>query len=216
MSISEERLAEIRARLDGRRKMREQAQCDASLHLRSGQEWPCLLPWHKGYHVYDVAIDADRDLADLLAEVERLRGEREDIVSGIYECPANEPQPSVEVLCGWIASDRVDARDHGECPAACELCGERSADQTCEHCNGSGCGPGTALGAYSECEWCAGAGRVHPGCTGLTRTDLLAEVTALRKVATAAGDLIDCDPDTAQLDYLLELEAAVREWRAER
>ena len=71
--MSDERLAEIRARLDGRRKMREQAQCDASLHLRSGQEWPCLLPWHKGYHVYDVAIDADRDLADLLAEADRLQ-----------------------------------------------------------------------------------------------------------------------------------------------
>lgn len=43
---------------------------------------------------------------------------------------------------------------------------------------------------------------------------LVAEVRALRAVADAARDLIDCDPDTAKLDYLIELEDAVNAWRA--
>ena len=43
---------------------------------------------------------------------------------------------------------------------------------------------------------------------------LVAEVRALRDVADAARDLIDCDPDTAKLDYLIELEDAVNAWRA--
>ena len=49
----------------------------------------------------------------------------------------------------------------------------------------------------------------------------VAEVERLRTrdvlttaVVEAARDLIDCDPDTAQLDYLVELEDAVNAWRA--
>lgn len=31
----------------------------------------------------------------------------------------------------------------------------------CEHCHGAG---GTGTTAYSECQWCGGAGKVHEGC----------------------------------------------------
>ncbi|MGF7124060.1 hypothetical protein [Rhodococcus sp. BE178] len=51
--------------------------------------------------------------------------------------------------------------EHDECPVWCDDCERIERPWSCTHCNGSGCGPGTALGAYSECEWCAGSGREH-------------------------------------------------------
>ncbi|MBM4468186.1 hypothetical protein GS502_21865 [Rhodococcus hoagii] len=51
--------------------------------------------------------------------------------------------------------------EHMECAQWCDECERFEAWQSCTHCNGSGCGPGTALGAHEECEWCAGDGREH-------------------------------------------------------
>lgn len=49
----------------------------------------------------------------------------------------------------------------------------------CDHCHGSGCGPGTATGAYEECEWCAGAGKVHVGCAYRSYADLVDDLDRL-------------------------------------
>lgn len=65
-----------------------------------------------------------------------------------------------------------------ECPRDCGECGHRLAATRCEHCNGSGCGPGTASGAYEECEWCAGVGWIHDGCTGETYEEVVARADA--------------------------------------
>ncbi|NKV08571.1 hypothetical protein GS892_25005 [Rhodococcus hoagii] len=65
--------------------------------------------------------------------------------------------------------------EHIECPRWCDECEGFEAWQSCTHCNGSGCGPGTASGAYEECEWCAGDGREHDRGRERTR-GVLAEV----------------------------------------
>ena len=64
------------------------------------------------------------------------------------------------------ASERAESLttlelEHIECPVWCYECERMERWQSCTHCNGSGCGPGTASGAYEECEWCAGDGRDH-------------------------------------------------------
>ena len=92
---------------------------------------------------------------------------------GVY-LEAN-PDAAAEHVAGLLAV----ADTHIECPVYCGGCGEPLADALCDHCSGSGCGPGTALGAYEECGWCAGAGKVHPGCADLSYADLVAERDAL-------------------------------------
>ena len=63
-------------------------------------------------------------------------------------------------------ADRLEAAEdeHDQCPAQCPVCGDWATRTPCDHCKGSGCGPGTALGGYEECEWCAGMGWLHEGC----------------------------------------------------
>lgn len=65
--------------------------------------------------------------------------------------------------------DRLEAAEaaedeHDQCPAQCPVCGDWATRTPCDHCKGSGCGPGTALGGYEECEWCSGMGWLHEGC----------------------------------------------------
>ena len=91
-----------------------------------------------------------------------------------------EPAASLAEMVDPIEDAFSAQRDHDECPVVCELCGEKLAATTCEHCNGSGCGPGTALGAYDECEWCAGAGRIHEGCAERSYANLAATVARVR------------------------------------
>lgn len=68
--------------------------------------------------------------------------------------------------------------EHIECPVWCHDCERVERWNSCTHCNGSGCGPGTASGAYEECEWCAGDGRAHgPSPEGRAET---AEATVAR------------------------------------
>ena len=139
--------------------------------------------------------DALLDAADRLAHMAEARNnaraerdalrtwqERVAVAAGIGEevegrgvyLEAN-PDAAAEHVAGLLAV----ADTHIECPVYCSGCGEPLADALCDHCSGSGCGPGTALGAYEECEWCAGAGKVHPGCADLSYADLVAERDAL-------------------------------------
>lgn len=52
----------------------------------------------------------------------------------------------------------------------------------CDPCNGSGCGPGTASGAYVPCDWCGGTG-VHGLCAEVTDMPLGAIVATARLMA---------------------------------
>ncbi len=109
-------------------------------------------------------------------ELEQLRGEHLAFTSALgFGDGVTEPAAELADLIEPIESAFSDERDHIECPIICELCGEQLADTTCDHCHGSGCGPGTALGSYEECEWCAGAGKIHPGCVEKSYNDLAAE-----------------------------------------
>lgn len=53
------------------------------------------------------------------------------------------------------------AQAHDACPAWCEDCDQWERSRSCVPCRGSGCGPGTASGAYEPCDHCAGDGRTH-------------------------------------------------------
>lgn len=54
---------------------------------------------------------------------------------------------------------RERGSDHAECPRPCHCHDDRLAyPVSCEPCKGSGCGPGTASGAYEPCDHCDGTG----------------------------------------------------------
>ena len=65
----------------------------------------------------------------------------------------------VDGMVEW-AKDLLSARnDHDECPQPCHCHDDRLAyPLSCEECKGSGCGPGTASGAYDPCPRCDGSG----------------------------------------------------------
>lgn len=67
-------------------------------------------------------------------------------------------------LLDRLEAAEAAADEHDQCPAQCPVCGDWATRTPCDHCKGSGCGPGTALGGYEECEWCAGMGWLHEGC----------------------------------------------------
>lgn len=72
--MNDKKAMEARWRLEKRQQLRENATCDAALSgTRAVTDWPCIL-WanHSGAHVYDTSVDGDGDLADLLAERDRL------------------------------------------------------------------------------------------------------------------------------------------------
>lgn len=65
----------------------------------------------------------------------------------------------------------------------------------CEPCNGSGCGPGTASGAFEACDWCGGTG-VHGLCAEVSGMPLGAVVATARLAACVPMvDLGDPYPD---------------------
>ena len=90
-----------------------------------------------------------------------------------------EPAATLEEMVDPIEEAFGAARDHQECPAVCELCGEQLAWQLCEKCYGSGCLSNAAL-AYLECDECGGAGMIHPDCAEQTYAELAAEVRRLQ------------------------------------
>ena len=119
-------------------------------------------------------------LLDAADESDRLRiwQERVALAAGIADevegrgvHPEADPDAAAEHVAGLLSV--VDT--HVDCPVYCGGCGESLADAWCDRCHGSGCGPGTATGAYEECEWCAGAGKVHVGCADRSYADLVDE-----------------------------------------
>ena len=119
-------------------------------------------------------------LLDAADERDRLRTwqERVALAAGIgdeMEGRGIHLEADPDVAADHMAGVLAMADTHDECPIHCGRCGETLADVWCDHCHGSGCGPGTASGAYEECEWCAGVGKVHLGCADLCYAALVAE-----------------------------------------
>ena len=98
-----------------------------------------------------LALLAAVDERDALATaVERVRALHVEQYAGCCNaCDSLWPCDTIRAL---------DESEADKCPTYCGDCGESLADMPCDHCGGSGCGPGTASGAYEECGWCAGAG----------------------------------------------------------
>ena len=146
------------------------------------------------------AVNALPALLDAAAERDALRTwqERVALAAGLADEVAGygvhleaDPDTAAEHVAGLL--DIADT--HVECPIYCGDCGEPLADTPCDHCGGSGCGPGTGSGAYEECGWCAGAGKVHVGCAHLSYAELCAERDALaakvervRELHKSSGD----------------------------
>ena len=138
-----------------------------------------------GYESMDEEMLALLDAAD---ERDRLHEDHLAFTTPLgFGDGVTEPAARLSELVDTVHDALCDARDHLECPLYCGSCGERLAGQTCEHCHGSGCGPGTATGAYEECEWCAGIGKVHTGCADTSYGDLAAERARLAAVVDTLG-----------------------------
>ncbi len=123
------------------------------------------------------------ELVTALAEVERLKRERCEFTGRLgFGDNISEPAAELADIVDPIEAAFVDARDHLECPHTCEQCGERLANTLCPECYGSGCNAAAcaASGAYSECEWCGGAGWIHEGCSEIGYTEMVAEIERLR------------------------------------
>ena len=129
------------------------------------------------------------DIPYLVAQVKLLREENERARYNAYRFAdaldfgdgVTEPCATLAELVEPCQQAFSDAREHQECPVACPLCGETLAHTTCSSCHGSGCLPNAEL-AYLECPECAGIGKVHVGCTGMTYQELAEEVLRLRDV----------------------------------
>ena len=93
-----------------------------------------------------------------------------------------EPAATLNDMVDPIRDAFEAQHDHIECPIICELCGEKLADKTCEHCHGSGADnqAASAAGAWVECEWCGGAGKIHEGCVEKSYADIATENSVLR------------------------------------
>ena len=123
------------------------------------------------------------DLAALITEVERLRESvRKFSDDLLFGDGITEPAATLNDMVDSIRDAFEAQHDHIECPIICELCGEKLADKTCEHCHGSGADnqAASAAGAWVECEWCGGAGKIHEGCVEKSYTDIATENSVLR------------------------------------
>lgn len=150
----------------------------------------------------EMASDSLPALLDAAAERDALRTwqERVALAAGLADEVAGygvhleaDPDTAAEHVAGLL--DIADT--HVECPIYCGDCGEPLADTPCDHCGGSGCGPGTGSGAYEECGWCAGAGKVHVGCAHLSYAELCAELDALAAKLDVAIDVTYLDRQQA-------------------
>lgn len=145
--------------------------------------------------------DITETIACTRADLAKARNDHQEFALAIGFASDHRPEghgvwvPELADMVDPINEALSSARDHDECPVVCENCGERLADVVCEYCQGSGCGRGTVSGAYEECEWCAGAGKVHPGCVGDTYSDLAGDLAKARnvieQVRTDVGSLPD-------------------------
>ena len=136
-----------------------------------------------------LAAAAERDALRTWQERVALAAGLADEVAGYGVHLEADPDTAAEHVAGLL--DIADT--HVECPIYCGDCGEPLADTPCDHCGGSGCGPGTGSWAYEECGWCAGAGKVHVGCAHLSYAELCAERDALAaKLDTARRLCREC------------------------
>jgi len=87
----------------------------------------------------------------------------------------SEPAATFEQAIDPIQQAFAEANEHAECAVICEGCGERLAQTICDRCGGGGCLPNPQM-TYLECDHCAGVGRVHAGCAGLSYAELAAKV----------------------------------------
>lgn len=151
-----------------------------------------------------------------LTSEERLR----DLLGRIgFGDGVTEPMADNDTVVEFIEAAVMDQSEHLECPSVCELCGERLADKPCQHCGG--CGANVALStaalAYAECEWCAGAGKVHEGCRELSYGDLaarLADAEARAEVAEAKIARVEAltdDWDEKRRPGMVGISTALRE-----
>ena len=162
------------------------------------------------------------DIAALVAEVERLREDERAFADTLgYGDDITGPAATLAEMVDPILDAFRDQREHDDCPVLCELCGERLADATCEHCHGSGCDNTRSEYAWSECEWCGGVGKIHEGCAETSYANLTAEVERLTaqidtvKVAVSNhpnpctihpdGDPVSCGWKNAYQDVLKAL-----------
>nr|WP_046284605.1 hypothetical protein [Mycobacterium sp. UM_NZ2] len=133
---------------------------------------------------------AQATISEMLDENNRLDAERDQLRTAHHAFTARlgfgdgitEPAAELDGIVEPIEAAFAEARDHQECPHLCESCGETLANTRCTECHGSGCGPGTALGAYDECEHCGGGGWVHEGCAERSYADLVAELARLHEL----------------------------------
>lgn len=133
-----------------------------------------------------------------------------------------EPQATPAEVEDVLAGALEDAREHDECPVMCEPCGEVLADTACPECHGAG--GFNRWGALAECELCAGAGKIHPGCAEASYADLVeqlrtAKADALREAAEELTDALEgyCrPPHGAEQAEIAHLARALLLSRADR
>lgn len=134
--------------------------------------------------------DITETIACTRTDLAKARNDRQEFALAIGFASDHRPEghgvwvPELVDMVDPINEALSSARDHDECPVICENCGERLADVVCEHCHGSGADNTLCAnyGGYSECEWCAGAGKVHPGCVGKSYGDMAVEFGKLLSV----------------------------------
>lgn len=137
------------------------------------------------------AQHARTDIPLLLAALDEARAERVAFADALgFGDDRTELAATLAQMVDPIRQAFSDAHEHHECPVVCELCGETLARETCEHCHGSGCLPNAAL-AYLECDWCAGVGRIHPGCAEKSYAALTSERDSLLAVVASVRELAD-------------------------
>lgn len=74
--------------------------------------------------------------------------------------PSSSADPDIAAEVAKCYADT--ARNHDrDCPVWCDGCEQYELPSSCTRCHGSGCGPGTASGAYEPCSDCDGNGRDH-------------------------------------------------------
>ncbi|GAA1812610.1 hypothetical protein [Nesterenkonia flava] len=161
----------------------------AGRHADAGQHGVAHVLFQAAKDAESISEQAIREVQEeAKAELTRELSERLGFGDG-----RTEPAADVDDIVRIWGEIEEEAREHRECPRHCELCGERLATELCEHCHGSGVDAAAceASGAYAECEWCAGAQYVHPGCAEKSYDDLAEELTETRQALA-----------TQQIDYL--------------
>jgi hypothetical protein len=105
------------------------------------------------------ALAAERERADSLAEWQQKVAA--SIGYGENVPPYGWNIADADSVAEHATEIERQASEHDECPTWCDVCERWEPPRTCKYCNGTGAGPGCALGAYEECQWCAGDGRTH-------------------------------------------------------